>query len=164
MQIYFTLQVMKILHLLLSLLAASIVITFPSCSGIHEIDVGEIEDINFTRVAGRGIEFEVVMPIENPSSFRFRITGVDLDVYINKEYIGKITNVDNILVPAGSSDLYAFPLKVEFSGIITGLRTMFTLFTDRQAEVTVTGNIGVRSFPITRKIPVEETTHVTLQR
>jgi LEA14-like dessication related protein len=163
-KLFYFAVIMKILRFPLFFLITIAFVISISCSGFENIEVGEIEDVNITRIAGRGIEFEVLMSIDNPSSFRFRITDVDLDVFINKEYIGKISNVDNILVPAGSSELYTFPLKVELSNILKGAISMYNLLMDRQAEVNVAGNISVRSFPITRKIPVAETTHVRLQR
>jgi LEA14-like dessication related protein len=133
-----------------------------SCANLKNIEVGEIEDVTFGKFANRTIEFEVFMPIDNPSGFRFRITDVDLDVYINNEFMGTIRNVDNVLIPARSSELYTFPLKVEFSNILKGAISMFNLYLDRQAEVSIKGRIGVRSFPVSRSIQVDEKTHITL--
>ncbi len=135
---------------------------FVSCSGFESIEVGEIEDVKLNRFANRTVEFEVLMPIDNPSSFRFRIVNVDLDVYINNEYLGNISNVDNISIPSKSSELYTFPLKVQFSNILKGAVSMFNLFLDRQAEIEVRGRISVRSFPFTRNIKVDEKTRLRL--
>ncbi len=135
-----------------------------ACAGLESIEVGEIEDINFNRVADRSIEFEVLMPIENPSGLRFRIVDVDLDVYINDEYLGKIRNVDNVLIPSRSSELYTFPLKVEFANILRGAVSMFTFFLDRKAYIEVKGEIRVRSFPFGKSIPVEEKTILQMDR
>lgn len=133
-----------------------------SCSGFESIEVGEIEDVKLNRFADRSIEFEVMMPIENPSAFRFRIINVDLDVYVNDEYIGKISNVDNVLIPSRSSEIYTFPLKVQLSNILRGALSMFNLFLDRKADIEVKGRISVRSFPVTRRIEVDEKTHLRL--
>ncbi len=133
-----------------------------SCSGIKDIEIGEIEDVNLTRFANRAIEFEVSMLIDNTSSFRFRIIDVDLDLYVNNEYLGKISNVDNVLIPSKSSELYTFPLRVNFTNILRGAISMYNLFLDRQAEVVVKGNLGIRSFPFTRNIAVDEKTFIRL--
>lgn len=146
---------------MLSIFSALVLV---SCTGLENIEVGEIEDINFSRVADRSIEFEVVMPIENPSGLRFRIVDVDLDVYINEEHLGRIRNVDNVLIPSRSSELYTFPLRVEFANILRGALSMFNFFLDRKAYVEVTGEIRVRSFPFSRTIPVEEKTILHMDR
>ncbi|TVR73584.1 MAG: hypothetical protein EA408_04580 [Marinilabiliales bacterium] len=143
-----------IARLILLLTASALV----SCAGPESIDIGEIEDININRFADRSVEFEVKMPIENPSVLRFRIIDVDLDVYMNDEYLGKIRNVDNVLIPSRSSELYTFPLKVEFENILRGAVSMFNFFLERQASVEVKGEISIRSFPFTRSIYVEEKT------
>ena len=135
---------------------------FVSCSGVKNVKVGNIEDVNLTRFAGRSVEFEVLLPIDNPSSFRFRIVDVDLDVYINNEFIGKIGNVENVVISSISSELYSFPLKVELSNIFKGALSMFGLILERRAEVMVKGKIVVRSFPFTRKILVDERAFVRL--
>jgi LEA14-like dessication related protein len=138
------------------------VLFLASCANLENIEVGEIEDVSFSKFANKTIEFEVLMPIDNPSGFRFRITDVDLDVYINNEYMGKIRNVDNVLIPSRSSELYTFPLKVEFSNILKGAMSMFNFYLDRQAEVEIKGSIGVRSFPVSRSIKVNEKTSIRL--
>lgn len=134
-----------------------------SCSGFESIEVGEIEDVRFGNFAGRAVEFEVLMSIENPSSFRFRISDVDLDVYVNNEYLGKITNVDNVLIPSRSEELYAFPLKVEFSNILKGALSMYNFLIEREAEIVVKGAINVRSFPFTRSMRVDEKTSLKMK-
>jgi LEA14-like dessication related protein len=144
---------------LASILAAFLV----SCASLENIEVGEIKDVKFNRFTDKTIEFEVIMPIDNPSAFRFRITDVDLDVYINNEYMGKIRNVDNVLVPSRSSELYTFPLRVEFSNILKGALSMFNLYLDRQADIAIKGKISVRSFPVVRNIEVDEKTSVRMK-
>ncbi len=139
-----------------------IVTTAISCSEFENIDVGEIQDVNFNRFSGREIEFEVIMPIDNPSALRFRIVNVDLDVYVNNEYFGKITNVDNVSVPSRSNEMYSFPMKVELSNILKGALSMYNFYLDRQAEVVIKGKISARSFPFTRSINVDEKTNLRL--
>ncbi|MFO7922785.1 MAG: LEA type 2 family protein [Bacteroidales bacterium] len=150
---------MKFFHSVFLVIVASLLV---SCGNIENIEVGDIEDIKLNRFADRTIEFEVLMPIDNPTSFRFRIVDVDLDVYVNDEFLGKIRNVDNVLIPSGSSQLYNFPLKVEFSNILRGALSMFNIFLDRQAEVEVKGKISIRSFPFTKHIKVDEMTQLRL--
>jgi LEA14-like dessication related protein len=133
-----------------------------SCSGFDNIEVGDIEDVRLNRFANKSVEFEVLMPIDNPTSFRFRIVNVDLDVYINKEFFGTISNVDNVLIPSRSSELYTFPLRVQFSNILKGTVSMFNLFLDRQAEIEVKGRISFRSFPFIKSIRVDEKTRLRL--
>ncbi len=133
-----------------------------SCAGLRNIEVGDIEDVNLSRVAGSTIEFEVLMPIENPSGFRLRIADVDLDFYINNEYVGKISNVENVLIPSRSSEIYTFQMRVEFSNILKGAISMYNFFLDREAEIMVQGKLSVRSFPFNRSVPVEEKTILRL--
>jgi LEA14-like dessication related protein len=137
---------------------------FLSCSGFGEIEVGDIEDVRFSKLALRSIEFEVQLTINNPTAFRYRITDVDLDVYINNEYLGNIRNVDHVLIPGRSGELYTFPLRAEFSNILGSALSMYRFYLDRNANISVSGTITARSFPFTKKIPVNEATEVNMNR
>ena len=145
------------------LLFVAVLFTFASCAGFEDIEIGEIEDVRFSNISGRSVEFEVSMAIDNPSAYRFRITDVDLDVYVNDDFIGNIKNVDRILIPGNSFELYTFPMQVEFSNILKGAFTMYNFFLERHAEVVIEGNIKVRSFPLYKNIPVREKTHFSMR-
>ncbi len=141
-----------------------VAIFLPSCSGFEDIDVGDIEDIKISRITTRAVDFDVILTIDNPTAFRYRITDVNLDVSINNESVGNIRNAENVMIPSRSSELYTFPLQAEFSNILRGALSVYNFFLDRNAEVTVTGTIKVRSFPFSRTIPVDETSRVNLDR
>ena len=136
----------------------------PSCSGFEDIDVGDIEDIKISRITMRAVDFDVMLTLDNPTAFRYRITDVDLDVSINNEFVGNIRNAENVIIPPRSTELYTFPLQAEFSNILRGALSVYNFFLDRNAEVTIAGTIKVRSFPFSRTIPVDETSHVNLDR
>jgi LEA14-like dessication related protein len=137
---------------------------FLSCSGFGDIQVGEIEDVRLRKLALRSVEFDVKLTIDNPTAFRYRITDVDLDVFINNEFIGNIRNVDNVLIPSRSSELYTFPLRADFSNILKGALSMYSFYLDRNAEISISGTITARSFPFSRKIPVNEAADVDLNK
>jgi LEA14-like dessication related protein len=136
-----------------------------SCNVFESIEVGEVQGINFTKIDDRKISFEVLIPIENPNGFSFKITAVDLDVIVNNEYLGKIKNVGNLLIHKQSDEIYNFPLDVEYSGsnILKGAFTLFSLFLDRKAEVKISGFIEVRSFWVTKKLDVDEQSVVVIK-
>jgi LEA14-like dessication related protein len=151
----------KLLAVISLLIPASL---FLSCSGFGEIEVGDIEDVRFSKLALKSVEFEVQLTIDNPTAFRYRIIDVDLDVFINNEYLGNIRNVDNVLIPGRSSELYTFPLRAEFSSILGSALSMYRFYLDRNADIRVSGTITARSFPFTKKIPVNEATEVNMNR
>jgi LEA14-like dessication related protein len=136
-----------------------------SCNVFESIEVGEVHGINFTKFDDRKVSFEVLIPIENPNGFSFKITGVDLDVIVNDEYLGKIKNVGDVLIHEKSDEIYTFPLDVEYSGsnILKGAFTLFSLFLDRKADVRVKGFILVKSFWYTKKLDVDEQSIVVIK-
>ena len=136
-----------------------------SCNVFERIEVGEVQGINFTKFDDRKVSFEVLIPIENPNGFSFNITGVDLDVIVNNEYLGKIKNAGDVLIHEKSDEIYTFPLDVEYSGsnILKGAFTLFSLFLDRKAEVKISGFIMVKSFWLSKKLDVDEQSIVVIK-
>jgi LEA14-like dessication related protein len=127
--------------------------------------MGEIDSLYFKKADGRKVSFEVMVPLVNNNWFSVTITDADLDVYMNNEYFGKIKSVENVKIHANSTEVYAFPFEVEFSGstILKGAMTLFSLFLERQVEVSLKGDIMAKSFGFYRSIPVEESSSVSLQ-
>lgn len=136
-----------------------------SCNIFESIEVGEVQGINFTKIDEGKVSFEVLIPIENPNGFNLKITGVDLDVIVNNEYLGKIKNVGDVLIHQQSDEVYNFPLDVEYSGsnILKGAFTLFSLFLDRKADVRISGFIIVKSFWFSKKLVVDEQSVVVIK-
>ena len=136
-----------------------------SCNIFESIEVGEVQGINFTKIDEGKVSFEVLIPIENPNGFNLKITGVDLDVIVNNEYLGKIKNVGDVLIHQQSDEVYNFPLDVEYSGsnILKGAFNLFSLFLDRKADVRISGFIIVKSFWFSKKLVVDEQSVVVIK-
>lgn len=136
-----------------------------SCSFFQTVEVGEVEGIYFTQLGSRKITLEVLIPIENNNSLNFKISSIDLDVIINGEKLGKILNVGEVIITGKSSEVYHFPLDVEYSGtnILRGALTMFYLLLDRQVDVRVSGFIQIKSILFSKKILVDESNVVILK-
>lgn len=136
-----------------------------SCNFIEGIQIGEVQGINLTKFDSKKVSFEVLIPIENPNRFNFKITEVDLDVIVNNEYLGKIKNVGDVVINQQSDEIYNFPLDVEYSGsnILKGAFTLFSLFLDRKADVRISGFIKTKSFWFTKKLHVDEQSVVVIK-
>lgn len=147
------------------LLLISSLFVLSSCSFYLDLEMGEIESLHFKKADSRKVSFEVMVPLVNSNWFNVTITDIDLNVYMNNEYLGKIKSVENVKLMAKSTEVYAFPFDVEFTGstILKGAMTLFSLFLERQVEVSLKGDIRAKSFGFYKSIPVEEKSSVSLQ-
>ncbi len=66
------------------------VISF-SCFEIKPIEVGDIQGVRINKLSGKSVCLDVLLPINNPNTFKFKITGVNL---------GKVKNIYKDTVPA----------------------------------------------------------------
>ncbi len=146
------------LPLLLVLLS---VISF-SCFEIKPVEVGDIQGIRIKKLSGKSVSLDVLLPINNPNTFKFKITGVNLDIVINNVNLGKVKNIDKVTVPARSNQTYSFLVEVEFPKILTGAISLFKSLMESRVKVKLTGHIKVRAFFISKTIKVNEEKTVKL--
>ena len=146
------------LSLLLVLLS---VISF-SCFEIKPIEVGDIQGVRINKLSGKSVSLDVLLPINNPNTFKFKITGVNLNIVVNNVKLGKVKNIDKVTVPARSNQIYSFLVEVEFSKILTGAISLFKYLMESQAKVKLTGHIKVKAFFISKTIEVNEEKTVKL--
>lgn len=137
-----------------------------SCEEYKNIEVGEIKGINLIELGSQKISLDVLLQIENSNHINFRIAGVDLDVIVNNEYLGKITSVREVLILKKSNAVYSFPIEVEYTGtnILKGAFTVISMVAEKKIELRIKGFFKVKSFLFSRKINVEESNVVVLKQ
>lgn len=145
-----------------SLLLVLLSIISVSCFEIKPVEVGDIQGIRINKLSGKSISLDVLLPINNPNTFKFKITDINLDIVINNVNLGKVKNIDKVTVPARSNQIYSFLVEVEFSKILTGAISLFKYLMESQAKVKLTGHIKVRAFFISKTIKVNEEKTVKL--
>lgn len=126
------------------------------CTHIEEIEVGDIERFELIRFTGSGIEFEMDVPVENPNSFRVRVTETDLDIFYDGMNLGKIVSPGNLIIPGRSTDIYTLNGTISLENLTGGSSSLLSIFFQRSADLDIKGRIKVRSFLYSRTFDVSE--------
>ena len=69
-----------------------------SCSGIEEIKVGNIRNIELKGINNNVIDVELTLPVENPNSFNVKLKDANLKVTNVETLVGTITQMDEIVI------------------------------------------------------------------
>lgn len=126
------------------------------CAKIEEVEVGDIKNFELIRFTGRGIEFEIDVPVENPNRFRVRVTETDLDISYGGMNLGKIVNPGDIVIPGRSKGVYSLTGTLYLESLEGGSSSLLSVFFRRSADFDIKGSIKVRAFLHSRTFDVSE--------
>lgn len=134
-----------------------------ACSEFQEIEVGSPSAIIFKSFKDNKINVDLSLPITNPNDLQFKITKINLEVVVNDNYLGKITNVKNIHIPRESSENHVFNLDLEVKSVVKGILSVINILGSGTVEVESKGEIKVRSGFIAKSIPVENSANIKVK-
>ena len=135
---------------------------FTSCLNIEPVKVGAVQDFSIGKITSKDVTVHFSVPIENPNKFSFKITKVHLEISLGKQKAGLINKINKVNIPAHSKDVHKFEAKINFSELGSDITQLAPLFMKNKANVKLKGYIKVRSFPITKKIIVDNESLVKL--
>lgn len=150
---------MKLNRLLLLFLFA---LVFSSCGELENIEFGNPEQVKVQGFEDNNLNVSLKIPVNNPSIYPIKITDIDLRVYLDGKYIGKLIVDENIKINSKSSKLYDLPVKVRLSNILGAAFLMMNLKQGQKVEVKFTGTVTGKSLLIKKTIDVDETTQIVL--
>ena len=135
---------------------------FVSCSPVEEVRIGPATGIEINGFSGKRISFKVMVNIENPNRQSFTLRTLDLDVFLNGIYIGKIKSTEKVNIPKRSSQVYTFPLSAELKSLSLSVFTLTGLFLHRSIEVELKGTAKISSRLMRKEYPINEQEKIQL--
>ena len=137
------------------------IFSIAACSSLKPVELKKVESVKILKSSSDGIDLEVNMILKNPNHIGFTITGGELNIVLNKVDMGKATLSNRVRVPANSEISQKFIVHSSVStALLGGFASLFSLFKNNNAQVSLTGNIRARSFLITKTFPVDEKTTI----
>jgi LEA14-like dessication related protein len=126
------------------------------CFTEKNIKVGNVEGIKVNKFKNNKLSVDILLPIENPNFFRFKISEINLKVSLKGKELGEITNVDNLIIPSRSNLTHTFSIDLEFSNVLLGTVAFINSLSGNKIKVELDGYIEVKSFLFKRKIYIKE--------
>ena len=141
-----------------------IIITFlfNSCIFIKPVQLTEIISIQIDKLSVSSAKMELNISIENPNFIDIKITSIDLDVFIENELLGKITEIEDFEIPANSNEDIKVKLDVSFSNLFSKAFKIVNILSQSDAKVKLSGVIETKALFVNKKIEVNEEDMVSL--
>lgn len=131
-------------------------ILFSSCTKLDEITIGEPQNVTIKSMSLNSIDVLVELPISNPARAKLKVTDMDLKIWIDEKYIGRIKNIESLIIDARSDSLYMVPLKIIVVNFLKSAALYRKYMNNEHIEVKLEGEIRGKLWGFRKKINVLE--------
>ncbi len=133
-----------------------------SCGRFSEITVGEINSITINGFEDNALLVTLRVSVENPTFHRITISDFDTRLYMNSQYVGKLTSIDVIVLPPKSDMVHDIVLRVRLANFLGTAIGIMNLKKDQNVNFRLEGTVSARTKLIKRKIAIDEVRNVTI--
>jgi LEA14-like dessication related protein len=141
---------------------ALISVFFLTSCQVKEITVGDIKGLNITAMNSNYIDLGIMIPINNPNNFGFKLVKADISIEMNGVVLGKINKLKKVKIPANSNEVHTFELRVSMDDLKSGGLAFLGSLLSNKAKVDMKGYIKARSFLISKKVDIDYNKSVKL--
>ncbi|MEA3317308.1 MAG: LEA type 2 family protein [Bacteroidota bacterium] len=127
-----------------------------SCAMYRSVDVGDISDVDFNGLKNNKISVDISIPIENNNFYPIKIKSVDLELYLDNNYFGKISNSKKIKISANSNKTYSLPVDIEIENVFSGAMKMLQLSNSKNLNIKIKGDVKARGLIFVREMKINE--------
>ncbi len=140
------------------------ILIFTSCNIYKEVEVKEVRDVRLTEFGSDGLKAEVDVVVENPNSFKLKVTDSDLDVSVNGTNVGKVKLGEKLIIDKSSTNLYTLHFKSDYDDLSPQfLQSLITLIFVNYAEFSAQGYVKGRALMVSKKVKVDLKEKVNLR-
>ncbi|GAB5538877.1 MAG: hypothetical protein Salg2KO_09800 [Salibacteraceae bacterium] len=138
------------------------VLIFSSCE-VKDIEIVRVADVKIEQVKKGKIDGLITIVLNNPNRFAVKVKSADLGIWANNTEMGKAKLKESFKISANDSKAYPIKMNGDMTGAITGgISSILGLLSGNDPKITLKGEIVVSSFLVTRTIPIEKETDISL--
>lgn len=129
--------------LLLSLLTVS-------CS-FQELEINRFKDFEIVEFKDNFLTLKANIVVNNPNPVRMKISDANFDLKINEKVIGRLSQMDKLVLPARSKKEYPVTAKFELTNLKNSLFSLIQIVNRRDSKISVSGSVTGSSFLYRKK-------------
>ncbi|MFW5804698.1 MAG: LEA type 2 family protein [bacterium] len=126
------------------------------CGNIDNVEVGEIENIQFNGIKGSKIFLEIDVPVKNPSIYKLEIKEIKSDVIINNLKIGHISDIEKVVIKPYSDEVKHVKLEIQVTNLLGGLFSVANTFRKNKISYEISGYIKIKTLLFTKTIDIQK--------
>ena len=162
-EIYMTQSIQKILSKSTFYILAIVFISLiAACGNLDDIEIGDPKDVKIQGFEDNYLKLSTKIPVKNPSSYKITIKEIDVRVYLNGSYIGKLIIDENIEIKRKESREYDLPVKIRLNNVLGAAFIMMNMKQGQNVEIRFEGHVKAKTMLITREFPIDETKRIVI--
>lgn len=140
----------------------ALVTLFSACGNIENIVIGDPEEVQVKGFEDNYLTVTAKIPVENPSIYTIKIEEIDVKVFLNGRYMGKLVVDDVIKIKRKESLTYDLPVKIRLANLFGAAFVMMNMKQGQEVNIRLQGTITAKSMFITRKFDIDESKKLRL--
>lgn len=111
------------------------------------------------KIDGKTITFNAGVKVSNPNWFAIKVKRSTVDVYVEEQYMGKVSLEKKVKLKAKRESILQFPLKAELED--GAMFTMLRYASKENVNVRIKGKVKGGVWFFSKKIEIDETRQVS---
>jgi LEA14-like dessication related protein len=126
-----------------------------TCVNVEEIKIGTVHNIEFQGLHGNVVTLKAVVPVENPNGVDLKIKDADLTVWLGDKELGKVKQLDEILILKKSNQEYPLVINVEITNVMN-IASVFMNLSGGIHDLRLRGTVVIKAFVYNKKINIQD--------
>ncbi len=122
-----------------------------SCSVPKELEYRDFKNLTIEKMGFSSSAIKMDLIYYNPNNFGLELNRMDLDIFINNNYLGETSQDYQISIPRREE--FSIPIKIDVD-MKNLLKNGFTTFLNNEVTIKVTGTIKVGKLNVFKSFPV----------
>jgi LEA14-like dessication related protein len=112
-----------------------------SCS-LKPVELKKMNNLEIQNINSNILTFKISATINNPNS-RLTIKNSEMYVYLKGNELGKLTQLNKIVIEGKSTGQYSTLLKFEFTNLKGGIMSALSMFNGKMPDLMISGKVKV---------------------
>jgi hypothetical protein len=139
----------------LVLLLLALPVLFSSCK-IYAPVFKSMENVKYERIDNKGFKLGAEAVFTNPNKIKCTIKDIEVNVVLDKKLIGVLGEKTDVPVVQASEFRIPLGIQIKPEGtILDDIKTLWSLFTDKESELYFVGKVKVQIMGINVAIPIK---------
>ncbi len=116
-----------------------------SCS-FQSLEIHEFKNFQILEFNNNVLTLKADIVINNPNTIKLKITDADFDLKIDEKIVGKLTQMDKLVLAPRTQKSYPVKAKFELNNLPNGIFSLIQIVNKRGAKLSVSGSVTGKSF------------------
>ena len=134
------------------------------CNFIQPLEVQGVDGLEDVSIGRDGLEGRFTILFNNPNSFSIQAKGVEVDVFVNEQLVGRVSLPTAQTIAKGSGGELSLEFETEKGALIQIIEAnLMNFILGEEVKLSIEGDVQGSAFGIGLSVPVEAEQNVKIQ-